>query len=251
MTEIIAHRGASYDAPENSLEAIELAIAQGAERIEVDLHVTTDGRVVVHHDPVTTRCTDRDIEIAASTFGEVRVARLANGEPIPSLEELIECTKGRVELDLEIKAPSRACVEATLKATDDAGITQDVLFTSFDQAVITWLGDGNTRRRGLLIGSASIDPWQRAYEAWPLRVMNRIGATDLAIHQLLVHPFLPPALRKQGMGLWLWFAMEDERYEDYHRQRLYERALSHNPDGIIVGRVAEFREIKTDYFPEQ
>ena len=50
--EIIAHRGASYDAPENTLESVNLGWAQGADAVEVDVYLSKDGHIVVHHDSI-------------------------------------------------------------------------------------------------------------------------------------------------------------------------------------------------------
>jgi len=51
--EIIAHRGASYDAPENTLEAVKLGWEQGADAVEIDVYLSKDGHIVVHHDGTT------------------------------------------------------------------------------------------------------------------------------------------------------------------------------------------------------
>src|SRR5262245_58873165 len=53
MTELIAHRGASHDAPENTLASVQLAWEQGADAVEVDVHASRDGRIVVIHDAST------------------------------------------------------------------------------------------------------------------------------------------------------------------------------------------------------
>jgi glycerophosphoryl diester phosphodiesterase len=89
---VIAHRGASWDAPENTLEAFELACAQGADYVEFDVRSAPDGRLVVAHDPV------HDLPAPG----------------VPTLDETIDCLKGRAGLAVEIKEP--AVTERTLAA---------------------------------------------------------------------------------------------------------------------------------------
>jgi len=80
LTLVIAHRGASADAHENSLAAFRLALEQGADGIELDVHVTTDQEVVVFHDAELDGRQIRNLQSAI-----VLSHRLPNGERIPSL----------------------------------------------------------------------------------------------------------------------------------------------------------------------
>ena len=72
MPRIIAHRGASHDAPENTLAAFRLAWEQGADGVEGDYYLTKDGEVVCIHDATTGRTGDRDLKVASSTLAELR-----------------------------------------------------------------------------------------------------------------------------------------------------------------------------------
>jgi glycerophosphoryl diester phosphodiesterase len=93
---IVAHRGASFDAPENTLAAYQLAWEQGADGAEGDFYLTADGRIVCIHDPTTKRTGDRALEVAKSTSEELRKvdvgawkdAKFA-GERIPTIEEVL------------------------------------------------------------------------------------------------------------------------------------------------------------------
>ena len=242
--EIIAHRGASYHAPENSFEAFELAIEHGADRLECDLHITRDGVPVVCHDPTTERTGGVELEIATSTLEELRAARLKNGEVIPTFAELCERAAGRVQLDVEIKAENALLAEMTVRTLERHGLARDGLITSFSADMLEAVrGFGFTAQVGLLVGSRSISPMQRAYEAWPLKVMERVGATDLAIHHALAHGRLRRGLEKRGLGLYLWAAMEDEEKRVDERAAFYVRLRLLEPRGVIVGRVREARAI--------
>jgi glycerophosphoryl diester phosphodiesterase len=242
--EMIAHRGASYHAPENSLAAFEEAIRRGADRLECDLHITRDGIPVVCHDPTTKRTTDLDLDIATSTLDELRAARMPNGEAIPTFDELCALTKGRATLDVEVKASSELLSELCVRVLQRHAMVEETIITSFDAEVLTAVRrHGFDARTGLLIGSRSLSPLQRAYEAWPLKRMEAAGANLLAIHVALAHSWLRKALRKRGYGLLLWAAMEDEEKRVDERAALYVRMRLAAPDGVIVGRVREARAI--------
>jgi glycerophosphoryl diester phosphodiesterase len=108
---IVAHRGASHDAPENTLAAHRLALAHGADRVETDVHLTSDGRLIVIHDKTTERTTGTVGKVAAMTQDELRRLDAGRwkgegftGERLPLLEEqLALITPGRGML-VELKS---------------------------------------------------------------------------------------------------------------------------------------------------
>src|SRR5438105_11174989 len=100
---VIAHRGASVAEPENTLRAFELAIKQGAQMIELDLHATRDGRVVVIHDEDLRHTTNLTGRISELTLAEVRRADAGKGEHVPTLEETLDLAHTRARLYIEIK----------------------------------------------------------------------------------------------------------------------------------------------------
>ena len=132
--ELIAHRGAAYEAPENSLAAIDLAVRQGATRIEIDAWLTADGQVVICHDDTTKRCTDRDLVVASSTAAELAAAKMTNGEGIPTLHQVCELLAGRARLDLELKDQRTELVAPALAVLADHGMLADSLITAFGEA---------------------------------------------------------------------------------------------------------------------
>lgn len=242
--EIIAHRGACFDAPENSLEAFELALRQGADGIELDVHLSADGVPVVCHDGTTARTTDGDLAIASTRLDDLRALRQPNGERLPTLAEVADLVRGRGVLDVELKSGGAAVARAVLEVLAATGTRQDALITSFDQGlIVATRAAGFTGRLGLLIGSRSLRPRQRAYETWPLRAVERTGADTLVIHHRLLHPPLRRALRARSFGCMLWTATEDEEKPVEARARMLRRAAALAPDGIIVGRVAEARAV--------
>jgi glycerophosphoryl diester phosphodiesterase len=107
--EIIAHRGASYLAPENTLAAVTLGWRQGAD-VEVDVHLSKDNRIVVIHDASTKRTAEIDLKVKetdSQELGELDVGRFKaqefTGERIPFLAEVIETIPPGQKLYVEIK----------------------------------------------------------------------------------------------------------------------------------------------------
>lgn len=109
-TEIVGHRGASHDAPENSLSAMKEAWKQGADGAELDLWLSKDGRLVVMHDGTTKRIGGVDKKIADQTWEELQKLDVGGwkdpkfaGEKIPTLESIFEATPAGKKMVLEIK----------------------------------------------------------------------------------------------------------------------------------------------------
>jgi glycerophosphoryl diester phosphodiesterase len=111
-TEIIGHRGASFDAPENTLSSFKLGYAQNADADELDIYLTTDGKVVVIHDANTARTSGVTNKVANLSFEELRrvdVGRFGKwqgkgfSEKIPALEEVLALIPEGKRLFIEIK----------------------------------------------------------------------------------------------------------------------------------------------------
>jgi glycerophosphoryl diester phosphodiesterase len=86
---VIAHRGASAHAPENTLAAFRAALAAGADWLEMDVQRTKDGRLIVFHDATVDRMTDGTGRAADLTFDEIRTLRVGAGERVAAFEEVI------------------------------------------------------------------------------------------------------------------------------------------------------------------
>lgn len=107
--ELVAHRGASKDAPENTLVSLKLGWQQ-TDADELDIHVTKDGQIVVMHDLTTKRTTGTDRKVAESTLAELRLLDAGSwkgaqwaGEKIPTLAEVLAIQPEKKRLFIEIK----------------------------------------------------------------------------------------------------------------------------------------------------
>ncbi len=110
--EIVAHRGASFDAPENTLAAFKLGYQQNGDACELDIYQTRDGRIAVSHDPTTLRTGGVSNLISAMTFEQLRSVDVGKwgkwagkgfAEPLPALEEVLPLIPDGKGLFIEIK----------------------------------------------------------------------------------------------------------------------------------------------------
>lgn len=128
---IFAHRGSTHSSRENTLDAFRAAIDAGADGLELDIHATRDGRLIVHHEDAIGGAV-----IAAMTADAARELARAAGYDVPELAEVVELARGRVRLDVEVKASG--CEHALVQLLADHGLSAaDVLITSFNAQIVT------------------------------------------------------------------------------------------------------------------
>ena len=142
---VVAHRGDSAHVAENTAEAFESAIELGAEAVEFDVRMTSDGVAVVMHDADVARTTDGSGLVRSLTLAQVRRLRieLAGGGAagVPTLQEALDLLSGRAAADIEIKNvpgepdfdPDREeAVEATIAALASTAFDEPVIVSSFN-----------------------------------------------------------------------------------------------------------------------
>ena len=143
---VIAHRGASAQAPENTLPAFELAVKLGAEAVELDAKRTLDGHVVAFHDRTLVRTTGAEGSIAAWTLGELRKldagawkSEAFRGARIPTLSEVLETIGRRLLVNVELSDYGGAqdrLVELIVDTVRAHRMADRVLFSSFDSGAL-------------------------------------------------------------------------------------------------------------------
>jgi glycerophosphoryl diester phosphodiesterase len=156
--ERISHRGAHQTHPENSLSAFERAIELGAEGIELDVHATRDGIVVVHHDPVVhARHQQRPSHQAIAELSALDLEQfpLADGSRIPTLSETLAAIGRRAVVYVEIKAPNiEALVTRCIRESETTCAVH-----SFDHRIVRVVKSiFPAIRTGVLEVSRHIDP---------------------------------------------------------------------------------------------
>lgn len=185
---ILGHRGASVEAPENTLAAFQLALAQGADGVELDARLCRSGQVVVFHDERLDRLTGRPGRVADtpwSTLSRLEVrAGPAGAVPgrIPLLSEVLEVLPRTAFINVELKCEDWAgtAVADAAGALLDAGHQGQVVVSSFDPRCLLRLALGHPRlRRGLLLDPDRSQLLQRTVA---LRLVGRDAVHPEASH---------------------------------------------------------------------
>lgn len=221
---IIAHRGASAYEPENTLRAFELAIRQGAQMIELDLHASSDQQVVVIHDFTLDHTTNLKGRVNQRTLAEIKQADAGKGERIPTLEETLDLTQGKVRLYLEIKDPRAAA--GILRTIRTRHCQDEVMLASFDIDLMRRLGEEvRDIELGLILGHQTLNPAVRFREAFPWIALRHINYQTLCLQVELCFGYLARRTRASGKKLYIWTA-DDERQ--------FARMTSMGVDGIVT-----------------
>jgi glycerophosphoryl diester phosphodiesterase len=199
----IAHRGASAYAPENSLAAIRQAAALGADMVELDVQLSSDGVPVIIHDLDLSRINGSQASVARQSLAELKQLDLGEGERIPTLAEALEaCLAHELGPYLELK--SGGAIEPTVKLLREYDLHQDSIITSFRP---DWLAQARALEpkltTSILFGAVALDP---------VALAQAIGATYVhpawenqapAPHTLLTPDWIG-RVRAAGLGLICW-----------------------------------------------
>lgn len=194
---VIAHRGASTVEVENSLAAFRAAGRLGADGVELDVHATRDGALIVHHDDMI-----GGVHIPTSECAAVRAQRLTNGESPPLLEEALAAIDPRLRVYVEVKTLPPAA-DARLFAVLDAGPNPlGYAVHGFDHRILARLGRARpTLPRGVLSVS---------YPVRPLVPLQDVGAVALWQDRGLVDAELVATLHVAAAQLIVWTVDDPE-----------------------------------------
>ncbi len=207
MAVVIAHRGASRDAPENTMEAFRLAVEAGADAIHLNVHLTADRELAVIHDHTLDRTTDRRGAVAERTLDEIRQADAGaefagpagdypfrdRGVTVPTLAEVLDWLPSSTSLIVEIKARPAVDDVVDLVRAHPATTEGRITIASFDERALEEARDRDrTIRTAYLLvpsepieralvwatehGHVGVHPWEGDLGLDPLPVMARATA---------------------------------------------------------------------------
>jgi glycerophosphoryl diester phosphodiesterase len=157
MVMIVAHRGASRHAHENTIEAFERAVALGADMVELDVRKTGDGVLVIFHDPAFPGAATRGA-LSRLTYRELQKRASARKFRVPTFEETLSKLSGRTMLDIELKEPGYTgeVVALVKDRFDPAGC----VFTAFDPRIVVEVKNADpTLATGLILANAGSLSW--------------------------------------------------------------------------------------------
>jgi glycerophosphoryl diester phosphodiesterase len=238
---VFAHRGGRALGPENTLVAFDLGAAAGADGMELDVHLSRDGRVVVCHDPTVDRTTDEKGPLAERTAAEL-AALNATGRygtdlehvwtgpraGIPTLDEvLMRYPDARVII--EIKDGTEACAAAVVESVRGAHAMERVCVGSFSLLAMLAVRAHEPR---MVTGAAPKEGHRALYRSWlglspgpvPYRVFQ---VPEQAGRLKVVTPRFIRAVHKRDISLYVWTVNEEA-----DMRRLFDLGV----DGIITDR---------------
>lgn len=231
-TQITAHRGSSRSAPENTLSAMEAAIAELADSIELDVQLTADGVVVLGHDANLKRVAGINRAISSMTFEELRKLDVGSwfseefaGEQIPTLEEVMEVCRGKINLNIEIKSVGKDS-ELPAKVVElilQHGMEEQCVITSTSLSYLKQVKELEPAlRTGYIISAA----YGNFYSS---------EAVDfISVRSSFVDERLIENVHAQGKGVFAWTVNSKSEME---------RLILLGVDGIITDRPVLAREI--------
>ena len=132
---VIAHRGLALHHPENTLPAFQAAMANGADILETDVHISRDGQVIIAHDPTLDRVAGRPGAVSDFTASQLADIDLGGGVGFPTLVELLEALP-QARLNIDLKTPD--VVPAFVDVIKEMNAQERVLVASFDDATRAW-----------------------------------------------------------------------------------------------------------------
>jgi glycerophosphoryl diester phosphodiesterase len=239
VTRLAAHRGGARLWPENSLRAFRESLALGVDLLELDVHLSADGQVVVIHDATLDRTTDGRGGVGERTAAELARIRLRDpdgvltDERLPTLEDVLAVvTPSRAGLLVEVKGPVAGVNVVYERGNGEARITPGPAYAGLVAKTLgllrqaSMLGRVNlmgfspevvTETRALepgvpttfLVAAAhvrNVDARPEATIAWA----ERLGATDLGIQHTLATPEVMAAARAAGLRLGVWTVNDEE-----------------------------------------
>lgn len=243
MVLIIGHRGARNLWPENSLDGFRRTLALGVDGVELDVHLSRDGELVVIHDPTLERTTEASGAVHDRTAAELATIRLrdADGEGVPRLDNVLDIFRGStLELHLEIKTDvagrAYSGLEARLlDAIQRHGLRQHAIITCFVPEVLQTVHRLDPTQRVL----ASLDRRSAELMGGIEAALDRFSAIDgclIAVEKSLLVVTLDLCRQKIGsdrLGAWV---PNDPHDITYWLHQPIRRITTDRPDLALVAR---------------
>jgi len=229
---IIAHRGASAYAEDNTLESFEEALRAGADMIEFDVRRTKDGILIAHHDRFV-----HGKPVSGLTYGEIEEDLRARHVHVPRLEEVLDFARGRIGMDVEIKEEGYEdqLIELVRSRFGEDGF----VVTSFNDSSVRRIKDDFPWvRTGLILGRKKPDDYieTRFSEFFPMKRCRIARADFLVPHfRLLRFGFLSRA-RRNNKPVYVWTVNDEKMMERFARDSRIEAIITDRPDLAVRAR---------------
>lgn len=250
---IIAHRGASAVAPENTLAAFRRAIADGAEGIEFDVRLSKDGAVIVFHDATLGRLSNRKALVSSLTATELqkvdvgswfneRKANLSNadfsGETIPTLEQLLDFLKdykGLIYIELKCReAETEKLAKAVCETISDSKLLPQMIVKSFQLEAIPHIRRLCPQVKTAALFAPKIMTLLRK-EKRLVNIAAELGAAMISVHFSLATRKLMKKAAKRELAVTIWTADNPRWVKRACDLGLYA-VITNNPAQLLAKR---------------
>jgi len=214
---VIAHRGACYYEPENTLRSIGRALKLGAEMVEVDVRLSKDGEVVVIHDESVDRTTNGSGYVRDMSLKELKKLDAGFRESIPTLREVLGLVKGKATLAVELK--EEAIEDKVVGLVEEEGFEAEVLVTSFlHDALRNVKGLNPEIKTGVIFRSRPVNPVQLALD---------VNADCLLPHYKYVDQSMVEEAHRRNLAVYPWTVNSKEDAQ---------RLVAVGVDGIVTDK---------------
>ncbi len=194
---IIAHRGYSGAAPENTLDAFAKAADIGADMIELDVQMTADGELVVFHDSDLKRITGVDGAVSEWTLADIKTLDAGNGERIPTLDEVIELispTELGIYLELKDIGESDTFVQKVVETVNRYSMQDRVLYASFNYEYLCMIKEDEENAK--ILCNTSIGD--------PEKLLNEYPADCYGVNRENINQDTIRKLKEAGKTVYVW-----------------------------------------------
>jgi glycerophosphoryl diester phosphodiesterase len=225
---ILGHRGAPTEAPENTLRGFLIALAHGADGVELDVQRSRDGVPVIIHDPTLERTTNGRGRVDEHSWEALRKLVVGENEPIPSLEE-IGAWAANTGAYLNVELKSAGAEAASLAVLQAAGVLDRVLFSSFLPEVVREIGRIAPNGRRYLL----LERWDAAVPA----AVREIRAGGVCLRDYAATPGTLGELAEAGLPVVVWTVDDPARVRALLRARV-AAIITNRPDVAVTERAA-------------
>jgi len=225
MVEVTGHRGAAGYEPENTLRSFRRALELGVDAVELDVHLSRDGQLMVIHDPTVDRTTNGHGWVRDLTSEQIRELDAGLGEHVPALQEVIDLVLGRAIIQIELKGED---TEAPVVRLIERNRCEDgVRLTSFDHRRVQRARALNASiKTGVLFVCRPVDPVGLALDA---------GADALHVNHAMVDEELVKSAHGADLRVAVWNVDEADEAETI--AALGVDAIGSNKPDVVIERL--------------
>jgi glycerophosphoryl diester phosphodiesterase len=230
---VVAHRGASAYKYENTIESFEEAIAQKADMVEFDLRLTSDSKIILHHDPYILSIKGKKALIAKTSFHDLQTMAKDTGFELATFEDVLDHFGHRIKMNIEIKM--NGFEETVLAQLRKYKIDNDPVISSFKKSVVNKFRqlDKNIKL-GYIMGRSPANLLNIKRNPALRKFINEKIITSVHLHKDIARKSNIKKLTAEGLSVYIWTVDDEDDYMKF---------INYGVAGIITNKPDRLREI--------